>query len=124
MLRSARCVDDRGGDIRQLLVSEPRRARVLDARNYYVPSWSILAPGRDAALAAFTPQAPQVGVADSTVLRVLAINDLHVALAPRVWPWSNNRPAGGGAPLKTWMHTLARQCGSTSIRLSGHDEIH
>ncbi len=123
MLRGARVVYDRGEDIRQLLVSELRRARVLDARNYYVPSWSILAPGRDAALAAFTPQAPQVGVADSTMLRVLAINDLHGALAPRVWPWSNNRPVGGVAALKTWMDSLARQCGCTSIRLDGGDEM-
>ena len=123
MLRGARVVYDRGEDIRQLLASEIRRARALDARAYYVPSWSILAPGREAVLAAFTPQTPQAGVADSTLLRVIAINDLHGALAPRVWPWSGNRPVGGVAALKTWIDSLARQCGCTSIRLDGGDEM-
>ncbi len=123
MVRGARVVYDRGEDIRQVLASEIRRVRALDARNYYVPSWSILAPGRDAALAAFAPQAPAVSVADSTLLRVIAINDLHGALAPRVWPWSNGRAVGGVAALKTWMDSLARQCGCTSIRLDGGDEM-
>ncbi|HEV2749716.1 MAG TPA: hypothetical protein VGV12_04220 [Gemmatimonadales bacterium] len=32
---------------------------------------------------------------DSTMLRVLAINDFHGALEPQVWPWSAGRPVGG-----------------------------
>src|SRR5258708_19008627 len=50
MLRGARVVYDRGEDIPQLLLSELRRARVLYARNSYVPTSSILAPERDPAL--------------------------------------------------------------------------
>src|SRR3989442_1220642 len=40
---------------------------------------------------------------DSTLLRVIAIADLHGALAPRSWPWSNGRAVGGVAALKVWV---------------------
>src|SRR2546427_7777846 len=37
---------------------------------------------------------------DSTVLRVLALNDFHGALEARSWPWSHGRAVGGAAALK------------------------
>jgi 2',3'-cyclic-nucleotide 2'-phosphodiesterase / 3'-nucleotidase / 5'-nucleotidase len=123
MLRGARVVYDRGEDIRDLLVAEIRRTRLLDARAWYVPSWSILPPARDVVLRAFAPVTPSASEGDSTLLRVLAITDLHGALAPRPWPWSAGRQVGGVAALKPWLDSLDKACGCTVIRLDGGDEM-
>src|SRR5439155_166260 len=60
---------------------------------------------------------------DSTLLRVLAINDFHGALEPQVWPWSAARPVGGAAALKPWLDSLARGCFCATIRLDAGDEM-
>src|SRR5256712_3907033 len=60
---------------------------------------------------------------DSTVLRVLAINDFHGALEARAWPWSNGKPVGGAAALKPWLDSLARTCSCTTVRVDGGDEM-
>src|SRR3989440_3171229 len=60
---------------------------------------------------------------DSTVLRVLALNDFHGALEARSWPWSHGRAVGGAAALKPWLDSLARACGCTTVRLDGGDEM-
>jgi 2',3'-cyclic-nucleotide 2'-phosphodiesterase (5'-nucleotidase family) len=60
---------------------------------------------------------------DSTLLRVLAINDFHGALEPQVWPWSGGRPVGGAPALKPWLDSLARACLCTSVRLDAGDEM-
>ena len=64
-----------------------------------------------------------VATADSTLLRVLAITDLHGQLEPRVWDWSAGRPVGGTAALKTWLDSLATTCACTSVRLDAGDEM-
>src|SRR6266516_333358 len=66
---------------------------------------------------------PAVSERDSTVLRVLAINDFHGALEARTWPWSNGKPVGGAAALKPWLDSLARTCGCTTVRVDGGDEM-
>ncbi|HEV8305386.1 MAG TPA: 5'-nucleotidase C-terminal domain-containing protein [Gemmatimonadales bacterium] len=124
MLRGAPVVYDRGESVRDLLVAEIRRARALDARAYYRASWQIIPPeAREAARAAFAPAAPAVSTADSTLLRVLAIADLHGQLEPRVWDWSAGRPVGGAAALKSWLDSLAKVCGCTNVRLDAGDEM-
>lgn len=60
---------------------------------------------------------------DSTLLRVLAINDFHGALEPQVWPWSGGRRVGGAPALKPWLDSLARACLCTSVRLDAGDEM-
>jgi len=60
---------------------------------------------------------------DSIVFRVLAINDFHGALEPRVWPWSQGRPVGGAAALKPWLDSLGRECGCPGLRLDAGDEM-
>jgi 2',3'-cyclic-nucleotide 2'-phosphodiesterase (5'-nucleotidase family) len=72
---------------------------------------------------AFAAPAPPVSRRDSTVLRVLAINDFHGALEARTWPWSNGRSVGGAAALKTWLDSLALACGCTTVRLDAGDEM-
>jgi 2',3'-cyclic-nucleotide 2'-phosphodiesterase (5'-nucleotidase family) len=123
MLLGAPVVYDRGEDIGELLAEEIRRVDTVTAAVYYVPSWAILPPGDSAARAAFAPPPPPVPQTDSTLLRVLAITDFHGALQPRVWNWSQSRPVGGAAAIKTWLDSLAKDCGCTSVRLDGGDEI-
>ncbi len=123
MLKGAPVVTSRGEDIRDLLAAAIRRTRTLDARAWYTPSWSILAPARDAALRAFAPVTPSVSERDTTLLRVLAITDLHGALVPKPWPWSGGRLVGGVAALKTWLDSLDKSCGCTVVRLDGGDEM-
>ena len=127
MLSRAPIVYDKGEDIRELLVSEIRRVGTLQAAAYLKPSWAIIPDSaRAAARAAFAALAPPpvvVRTRDSTLLRVLAITDLHGQLESRVWDWSQGRPVGGVAALKPWMDSLARVCGCTSIRLDAGDEM-
>jgi 2',3'-cyclic-nucleotide 2'-phosphodiesterase / 3'-nucleotidase / 5'-nucleotidase len=124
MLAGARVTYDRGEDIRDLLVEEVRRAKTLDARTYFRPSWQIIPPeARDAARAIFAPTSAPVSRADSLLLRVLALTDLHGQLQSRVWDWSNGRAVGGAAALKPWMDSLATACRCTTIRLDAGDEM-
>jgi 2',3'-cyclic-nucleotide 2'-phosphodiesterase/3'-nucleotidase/5'-nucleotidase len=123
MLRGARVVYDRGESIRDLLAAEISKAGTVTAQAYYRPGWSILAPARDAVHLAFAPAAPPVSQRDSTVLRVLAINDFHGELEARTWPWSSGKAVGGAVALKPWLDSLARACGCTTVRLDGGDEM-
>src|SRR5438067_2522095 len=124
MLRGARVVYDRGESIRDLLADEIRTRRLLTAQGVYSPSWSLgPAEARAALRQAFTPSVVAVPRPDSTLLRVLAINDFHGALEPQVWPWSAGRPVGGAAALKPWLDSLARACFCIGIRLDGGDEM-
>ena len=123
MLRGAHVVYDRGESVVELLSDEIRRVGAVGAADYFVPSWSILPPADSAAHAAFTPAPPPVSEADSTLLRVLALTDFHGALLPRVWMWSAGRPVGGAAAIKAWLDSLAKDCGCTSVRLDGGDEM-
>src|SRR5438876_8389953 len=124
MLQGARVVYDRGESIRDLLADEIRTRRLLTVQGAYSASWSVGPAEAHAALRqAFTPSAPTVPRPDSTLLRVLAINDFHGALEPQVWPWSDGRPVGGAAALKPWLDSLARACGCTTVRLDGGDEM-
>src|SRR5438034_817660 len=124
MLQGARVVYDRGESIRDLLAAEIRIRAHLIAPGVYSPSWSLgPAEAREALRQAFTPSAIVVPRPDSTLLRVLAINDFHGALEPQVWPWSAGRPVGGAAALKPWLDSLTRGCFCTTIRLDAGDEM-
>jgi 5'-nucleotidase len=126
MLARAPVVYDQGEDIRTLLAGEIRRVRNLEAAAYFKPSWAIIPDSaRAAARAAFPAPAPVAGgrLRDSTLMRVLAITDLHGQLEPRTWDWSQGRPVGGVAALKPWMDSLARACACTTIRLDAGDEM-
>ena len=124
MLAGARVTYDRGDDIRDLLIDEIRRVHALEARAYYKPSWSIIpAEARELVRAAFAPAAAPVSTVDSTLLRVLALTDLHGQLESRVWDWSEGRAVGGAAALKPWLDSLAKACRCVSIRLDAGDEM-
>ena len=61
--------------------------------------------------------------ADSTLLRLLAINDFHGALEPRVYGWSSGRQIGGAAALKATLDSAAARCRCPSLRLDAGDEM-
>jgi 2',3'-cyclic-nucleotide 2'-phosphodiesterase (5'-nucleotidase family) len=63
------------------------------------------------------------GRADSTLLRVLAINDFHGALESRRHTWSGGRPVGGAAALKAALDSAAAECRCPVLRLDGGDEL-
>jgi 2',3'-cyclic-nucleotide 2'-phosphodiesterase (5'-nucleotidase family) len=123
MLRESWVSYDRGEDIRDLLAEEIRRVGHLDSAAWFRPSWSITPPGADAARRAALPATAAPRAADTTFLRVLAIGDLHGALLPRVWPWSEGRAVGGAAVLKTWLDSLGRDCGCTTMRFDAGDAM-
>ena len=123
MFKAAKVVYDKGEDIRDLLAAEVKRAGNVTAAAYYHRNWSILAPAAAAARQAFAPAAAAVSDADTTMLRVLAITDLHGQLAPRTWDWSQGRPVGGVVALKGWLDSLGADCGCTAVRLDAGDEM-
>jgi 2',3'-cyclic-nucleotide 2'-phosphodiesterase/3'-nucleotidase/5'-nucleotidase len=122
MLRGARVVYDRGENIFDLIAQDIRAAGTVQGIAM-APEWSIVPPGDSLARAAFAPPPPPLPQTDSTLLRVLAITDLHGALQPHVWPWSAGRPVGGAAALKPWLDSLARECGCATVRVDGGDEM-
>lgn len=61
--------------------------------------------------------------ADTTLLRILTINDVHGALEPRVYGWSNHRPIGGGAALKATLDSAAARCRCAVLRLDAGDQM-
>jgi 2',3'-cyclic-nucleotide 2'-phosphodiesterase (5'-nucleotidase family) len=122
MLRGARVVYDRGENIADLIAQDLRAAGTVQGIAL-APEWSIVPPGDSLARAAFAPPPPPLPQTDSTLLRVLAITDLHGALQPQVWPWSAGRPVGGAAALKPWLDSLARECGCSTVRVDGGDEM-
>src|SRR5256886_5175139 len=124
MLGGGGVVYARGESIRDLLAAEIRPRRLLTAQGVSSPNWSVgPAEARAALRQAFTPSVVVVPRPDSTLLRVLAINDFHGALEPQVWPWSAARPVGGAAALKPWLDSLARGCFCATIRLDAGDEM-
>ena len=61
--------------------------------------------------------------ADSTLLRILAINDFHGALEARVYGWSAGHPIGGAAALKATLDSATARCGCVTLRLDAGDEM-
>ncbi|HXF94863.1 MAG TPA: 5'-nucleotidase C-terminal domain-containing protein, partial [Gemmatimonadales bacterium] len=125
MLAGAPVVYDRGENVRDLLIAEIRRAGTLRADAYFTPNWAIVPEAaRRAARDAFAPaEPPPASEGDSTLLRILTIADFHGALLPRTWAWSEGRPVGGAAALKTWLDSLARACGCPTVRLDAGDQM-
>lgn len=125
MLTHAPVVYDHGQNVRDLLEAAAT-GDTLDPRRYARESWHLvpLAMEDQARTLAGAPLRPRAAApTDTVILRILATNDLHGQLDPRVWPWSNGRPVGGLAVLKTEMDSLDAACGCPVIRLDAGDEF-
>ena len=56
-------------------------------------------------------------------LRVLTTHDLHGALQPVVYPWSQERPIGGAQALNWTVRKLTADCACTTIHVDGGDQM-
>ena len=54
-------------------------------------------------------------------LRVLATHDLHGALQPVIYPWSQERPIGGAQALSWMVGRLTADCACPTIHVDGGD---
>ena len=63
------------------------------------------------------------GRADSTLLRILSINDFHGRLDPAIHAWSRGRPIGGAPALKSAMDSAEAECRCPTLRLDGGDQM-
>lgn len=64
------------------------------------------------------------GCADQpTRLRVLTTHDVHGAVVPVTYPWSDGRLVGGFAAAKTAMDRAEEECACPTIRLDGGDQM-
>ena len=102
------------------------RADTLRPERFARASWRIVPREREdeaRVLAGVPPRPRPSAPRDTVVLRILATNDLHGQLDPRVWPWSSERPVGGLANLKTVMDSLTAECGCPVIKLDAGDEF-
>lgn len=61
--------------------------------------------------------------ADSTLLRILSINDFHGRLDPSTYAWSRGRPIGGAPALKSAMDSAEARCGCPTLRLDAGDQM-
>jgi len=113
MLRGARVVYDKGENIRDLLVDEIRARQRIDPREFADSNWKLV----PATAATATTWGGRVK------LRILAINDLHGALQPRVHSWSQGRPAAGIVAVKVLMDSLETACDCPTLRLDGGDQM-
>ncbi len=100
----------------------PRLGRRFQAAHERARAW-VATTARTTNRGFEAPPTPPEPRPDSTMLRVLAINDFHGALEPQVWPWSGGRQVGGVVALKPWLDSLARVCFCTSVRLDAGDEM-
>jgi len=61
--------------------------------------------------------------ADSTLLRILTLNDFHGRLDPEIHAWSGGRPVGGAPALKSALDSAEARCGCPTLRLDAGDEM-
>ena len=124
MITHAPVVYDHGENVRDLL-ERAATGDTLDPARYARESWRVvpLAMEDQARALGGAPPRPRASApTDTVILRILATNDLHGQLDPRVWSWSNNRPVGGLAVLKTEMDSLTN-CGCPVIKVDAGDEF-
>ncbi len=125
MLAGARVVLDQHQNVRDLLEAAVR-ADTLRPERFARESWRIVPRDREdqARVLAGVPPRPRASAPRDTIqLRILAINDLHGQLDPRVWPWSEGRPVGGLAMLKTLMDSLTAECNCPVLKVDAGDEF-
>ncbi len=123
MLAGAPVVYDQGEGIRELLVEAVRAEGTIDPGRYSAREWRIIpADMARKARALFAPAAEETPPPrDTTVLRVLAINDFAGALLPASDDGGSRR--GGAAYLKAVMDSLTAACDCPTIRLDAGDHL-
>ena len=121
MLVGLPVVYDAGENIRDLVVSAIRDAETLRADEYFEDSWRIIPESVRNRIRTVLAE-PRAPARDSTVLRVLAINDFHGALQPATPSWADGRQVGGASALAGWLDSLSGTCRCVSLRVHAGDE--
>lgn len=67
--------------------------------------------------------AAQTGGNDSLHLRVITTHDLHGALAPRTYDWSDGRAVGGAGALMAVKRAVEAECDCPTVHLDGGDQM-
>jgi 2',3'-cyclic-nucleotide 2'-phosphodiesterase (5'-nucleotidase family) len=129
MLSGAPVVYDEQQEIRQLLIDEVKRRRVLKQEDYFTPNWKlergpgleINDRGRGVTLAGALPVVPPAFPRGTRFLRIIATNDFHGALEPR--PDASGVRRGGAAYVATALDRARREClpGCETILLDAGD---
>lgn len=126
MIAHAPVVYDKQENVRDLLEAAVVRDTLRPER-YGRESWRLLplaAEDQARIMGGAQPRPRAATPKDTVILRILATNDIHGQIDPRVWPWSNNRPVGGLANLKTVMDSVANGCGGCPvIKIDAGDEF-
>lgn len=127
MLAGARVTYEQpeGAGVRDLLEAAAR-ADTLRPERFVRESWRIVPRDREdqaRALAGAPLRARASAPRDTILLRILALNDLHGQLEPRVWSWSGGRPVGGLSMIKTVMDSLTAECNCPVVKLDAGDEF-
>jgi len=125
MLAGAPVVYDQGEGIRELLIDAVRAEGTIDPKRYNAREWQIVPADMERkALALFAPvPAEPPPPRDTTIVRVVAINDFAGALFPVPEPGDGGRRIGGAAHLKTLMDSIAAACGCPIVRLDAGDHM-
>lgn len=122
MLRGAPVVYDRQQEIRQLLIDEVRAQKIVRPGDYFTPNWRLVYSAAPSAGAA-GGGAPRVGaLAPGTPrLRIIATNDFHGALEPRVDAGGVMR--GGAAYMAAMIDSAQKECSPSceTLLLDGGD---
>ncbi len=128
MVAGAPVVYDRGEGVRELLIADVERKKVLDPADYAAKDWRITPPAAEQQVqllfgSAALAQPRPTRMRDSVLLRVLTMGDLHGALLPRPTTWSEGRDLGGVATLDATMDSATAECRCPTIRLDAGDEM-
>ncbi len=117
MIKDAPVIYDKQEEIRQLLIDEVQRRKMIRPEDYFTRNWSLVYPGAPAANAAagdaLSPGSPR--------LRIISTNDLHGALEPRAD--ANGVLRGGVAHLAAMIEKARTECkpGCETILVDGGD---
>ena len=115
MLSGAPVVYDRQQEIRQLLIDEVRSRGTLRQSDYFVPNWSLVRGGTAQITAGVNPVVPPSVIGSrpsfptgTRFLRIIATNDFHGALEPRLD--ANGVRRGGAAYVAAAIEKARAEC--------------
>jgi len=114
MLKDAPVVYDKQEELRELLIEEVRRMKVIRPEDYFTQNWRLVYPG--------APVIRPAGLSPgSSRLRIIATNDFHGALEPKAD--ANGVVRGGAAHVATMIERAKAECAPAceTILLDGGD---
>jgi 2',3'-cyclic-nucleotide 2'-phosphodiesterase/3'-nucleotidase len=101
MIKDAPVVYDKQEELRELLIEEVRRRKIIRPEDYFTQNWRLVYPGAPVIRpAGLRPGSPR--------LRIIATNDFHGALEPRAD--ANGVVRGGAAHVASMIERAKAEC--------------